>query len=96
MGWLWLRAPAPGHRPHDLSAWDFLACPSEMTLPLSPQKPRPLTLIKNKPSTIWREKNPPQTASEMIVSLSKTHAHAPTPQTCKAAARLPHKQVAEG
>lgn len=52
MGWLWLRAPAPAHRPHDLSAWDFLACLSEVTLPLSPQKPRPLTLIKNKPSKI--------------------------------------------
>lgn len=91
MGWLWLRAPAPGHRPHDLSAWDFLACPSEVTLPLSPQKPRPLTLIKNKPSTIWREKNPPQTASEMIVSLSKTHTrthartHASDVQGCSQA-----------
>lgn len=62
-------------RPRDLSSWDPLACPSEVTLPPSPQKPRPLTLIKNKPNKIWKEKNPPQTASEMIVCLPNTHTY---------------------
>lgn len=33
MGWLWLMACAPVCRPHDLSCRDFLACPSEVTLP---------------------------------------------------------------
>lgn len=37
-------------RPCDLSPWDPLACPIEVTLPPSPQKPRPLTLIQNKPN----------------------------------------------
>lgn len=56
MGWLWLMACAPVCRPYDLSCTDFLACPSEVTVPPSPQKPKPLTLIRNKTSKIWRKK----------------------------------------
>lgn len=76
MGRLWRLASCPACRPPDLSSWDLLACPSEVTLPLSPQKPRPLTLIKNKQNL---ERNPAQTSLEMIVSPpSPQHTRTPT------------------
>lgn len=65
--------------PGTLWAW-----PSEVTLPPSSQKPRPLTLIKNKPNRIYREENSPRTASDTITCVPVTNKHTPAsdPEGC--------------